>query len=66
MTRIQDIFDELCRMAPLELQMDFDNAGFQVGRRDREARRVLLAQRLLGRGVPVYTEEELPDLTDIL
>ena len=26
----------------------------------------VLAQRLLGCGVPVYTEEELPDLTDIL
>ena len=43
MTRIQDVFDELCRIAPLELQMDFDNAGFQVGRRDREVHRVLLA-----------------------
>ena len=43
MTLIQDIYDELCRMAPPELQMDFDNAGFQIGRRDRELRRVLLA-----------------------
>ncbi len=42
-TRIQDILDELCRIAPLELQMDFDNAGFQIGRGDREVSRVLLA-----------------------
>lgn len=43
MTSIQDIFDELCRIAPLELQMDFDNAGFQLGHADREVRRVLLS-----------------------
>ena len=43
MTRIQDVFDELCRIAPLELQMDFDNAGFPVGRRYRELQHVLLA-----------------------
>ena len=43
MTTIRDIFDALCRIAPLELQMDFDNAGFQVGHADREVRRVLLA-----------------------
>ena len=43
MTTIQNIFDELCRIAPLELQMDFDNAGLQIGRTDREVRCVLLA-----------------------
>jgi dinuclear metal center YbgI/SA1388 family protein len=43
MTTIRDIFDALCRIAPLELQMDFDNAGFQVGHTDREVQRVLLA-----------------------
>ena len=43
MTRIQNIFDELCRIAPLELQMDFDNAGFQLGHGEREVRRVLLS-----------------------
>ncbi len=43
MTTIQNVFDELCRMAPLELQMDFDNAGFQIGRGEREVRCVLLA-----------------------
>ena len=43
MTTISDVFHALCRMAPLELQMDFDNAGFQLGRSNREVRRVLLA-----------------------
>ncbi len=43
MTTIQDIFDSLCRLAPLELQMDFDNAGFQIGHAGRPVHRVLLA-----------------------
>ena len=43
MTRIQDIFEELCKIAPLELQMEFDNAGFQIGRSDSVVRRALLA-----------------------
>lgn len=43
MASIQDVFDELCRIAPLELQMDFDNAGFQLGHAEREVRRVLLS-----------------------
>lgn len=43
MTRIRDILDALCELAPLELQMGFDNAGFQLGHADAEVRRVLLA-----------------------
>ena len=43
MTAIRDIFAALCHIAPLELQMDFDNAGFQIGRSEREVHRVLLA-----------------------
>lgn len=43
MTTIRDIFDALCSIAPLELQMEFDNAGFQIGRAEREVQRVLLA-----------------------
>ncbi len=43
MTRIQDVFDFLCELAPLELQMGFDNSGFQIGHGDREVHRVLLA-----------------------
>lgn len=43
MTSVRDVFEELCRIAPLELQMDFDNAGFQIGRADGEVHRILLA-----------------------
>lgn len=43
MTRIKELYGELCRIAPLELQMDFDNAGFQLGRADGAVHRVLLA-----------------------
>lgn len=43
MTTIGDIYRELCRIAPLELQMDFDNAGLQIGRIGREVHHVLLA-----------------------
>ena len=43
MTSVRDVFEELCRIAPLELQMDFDNAGFQIGHAEREVHRILLA-----------------------
>lgn len=43
MTKIAEIFDYLCELAPLELQMDFDNSGFQIGRPERIAKKVLLA-----------------------
>ena len=43
MTSIREIYDTLCVWAPLSLQMEFDNAGFQIGRGDRPVSRVLLA-----------------------
>ena len=43
MTRINDVYSYLCVLAPLELQMSFDNAGFQLGRGGNEVRRALLA-----------------------
>lgn len=43
MTCVRDVFEELCLIAPLELQMEFDNAGFQIGHADREVHRILLA-----------------------
>ena len=43
MTRICDILDALCELAPLELQMGFDNSGFQFGHAEKEVRRVLLS-----------------------
>ena len=43
MTSVKDIYDFLCTVAPLELQMGFDNSGFLVGRSDKEVKRVLLS-----------------------
>lgn len=43
MTRVCDIYDYLCALAPLELQMGFDNSGFQLGRKDAKVNSVLLA-----------------------
>lgn len=39
----RDIFDYLCELAPLELQLGFDNAGFLVGNKDADVKRVLLS-----------------------
>ena len=43
MKTVQQIYETLCSLAPLELQLDFDNAGFLVGRSDTPVERVLLA-----------------------
>jgi len=43
MIKISDIYNYLCELAPLELQMDFDNSGFQIGRPDNSVSKVLLA-----------------------
>lgn len=39
----RDIFDFLCTLAPLELQLGFDNAGFLVGDMETGVSRVLLS-----------------------
>lgn len=43
MTTVQDIFSFLKSAAPLELQTDFDNAGFLIGHADSAVRTVLLS-----------------------
>lgn len=43
MTKVKDIFDELCALAPLELQMDFDNSGFLFGRKESLVSKALLS-----------------------
>ena len=43
MPSVQEIFETLASWAPLELQMDFDNSGFLVGRKDKPVHRALLA-----------------------
>lgn len=43
MTTVQDVFQFIQEKAPFELQLDFDNAGFLVGRSDRVVTRILVA-----------------------
>lgn len=43
MTTVGSIYDFLCTLAPLELQMGFDNSGFQLGRKSAQAQRALLS-----------------------
>lgn len=43
MARVKDVFEELCRLAPLELQMGFDNSGFLFGIEQNEVKKVLLS-----------------------
>ena len=43
MNKVSDIFDFLCRLAPLQLQMSFDNSGLLLGKKDSVVDKVLLA-----------------------
>ena len=43
MATVKEIYGELDRWAPFAIQMEFDNAGFLVGRGDREVRKILVA-----------------------
>ena len=43
MTSINEVYDYLCELAPLSLQMEFDNSGFQLGRGRDPVRLALLA-----------------------
>lgn len=43
MTTANEIFEFMCSLAPLELQLDFDNSGFLVGHRNSEVKKVLTA-----------------------
>lgn len=43
MKRVNDIYEYLQTLAPLELQLGFDNAGIQIGRLSNSVTRVLLA-----------------------
>ena len=40
---VNDILNYLCRLAPLQLKMDFDNCGLLLGRGDNKVSKVLLA-----------------------
>ena len=43
MRTLNEIYQYLCALAPLELQMDFDNSGFLVGHRNASVSKLLLA-----------------------
>jgi len=43
MATVKEVFAYLCEIAPLELQMEFDNSGFLLGRENAQVSRVLLA-----------------------
>ena len=43
MAAVNEVFQALDQWAPFETQMDFDNAGFLVGRGDRQVKRILVA-----------------------
>ena len=43
MATVNDIYAQLCALAPLELQMDFDNSGFLLGHGGQTVRKALLA-----------------------
>ena len=55
MPTVQEIFEQLCEYAPLELQMDFDNSGFLVGRGERPVKKALLSLDIT---LPVIREAE--------
>lgn len=43
MATVNEIFAYMCKLAPLELQMEFDNSGFLLGRREAEVKRVMVS-----------------------
>lgn len=42
MAAVKEVYEFLDQLAPFATQMDFDNAGFLVGRGDRQAERILV------------------------
>ncbi len=42
MITVGNVYDYLCQLAPIELKMDFDNCGFQVGHRCAEVKTILV------------------------
>lgn len=48
MATVNDVYSYLKALAPLELQMDFDNSGLQIGRTDAEVTRAVLALDITG------------------
>ena len=43
MVKVNDIYEFLCSIAPLETKMEFDNVGFLVGRSEADVSRILVS-----------------------
>ena len=43
MATVNEVYDFLDKLAPFDLQMDFDNAGILVGRGETQVKRLLVA-----------------------
>ena len=43
MATVNEVYGFLDKLAPFDLQMDFDNAGFLVGRGETQVKRLLVA-----------------------
>jgi len=43
MAAVKDVYEALDRWAPFEKQLDFDNAGFLVGRSERDVQKILVS-----------------------
>lgn len=79
MNSVKEIFDKLCEIAPLELQLEYDNSGFLLGRADAPVRRALLSldvtaevvREAIERGAQLIVShhpviwEEIKSLTDL-
>ena len=57
MATVKQLYDLLDRKAPFRTQMDFDNAGFLVGRGDRTVTRVLVALDITREVIAVAAEK---------
>ena len=78
MTTVKDIFNKLCEIAPLDLQLAYDNAGFLLGRAEASVSRTLLSldvtdeviQEAVDRGAQLIVShhpviwEEMKSVTD--
>ena len=58
MSTVKDIFNRLCELAPLELQLDFDNSGFLLGHGESTVKRALLTLDVTGEVVDEAIERD--------
>ena len=43
MAKVKDVYEFLCKIAPIEMKMDFDNVGLLVGRRDSTVSKIIVS-----------------------